>query len=396
MTSEIRAGAHVGAREAGTWAVGFGIRPALKPLVALAALALAGCNRGADAKPADAATPAVTSVGPENIAVAELTELRSGPAISGSLEPEWSATVRAEVAGSVVQASAEQGQRVARGEVLARLDETAIRDSYLSAQSGVRSAEMAAQVAERNAERTEKLAQAGAVAERDLEQARWSAQNARAQLADARARFALAEKQLDKTRVRAPAAGVVSARQVQAGDAVQPGSPMFTVVDPSRMKLEASVPATQLGAVRIGAPVEFTVTGYEGRTFTGVVTRINPVADPTTGQVRLSIAIPNAGGTLVGGLFAEGRVASETRTGVVAPMTAVAQRGLRPSVVRITNGRTERVDVELGLADDRTERVEILRGVTAGDTLLLGAAQGIAPGTPVRVTAIRDQAPGTR
>jgi membrane fusion protein (multidrug efflux system) len=382
----------------------FRILPALKPLIeasgrparaaallAAAALVLAACSRDRDANAAETSASAVM-VGAENVAVAERAELRSGPAISGALAPHWEATIRAEVPGAVLQTYVERGQSVSRGARLARLDDVAIRDSYLSARSAVRSAQTAADVARRNAERTTKLAEAGAVAERDLEAARWSVQNAEAGLADARARLAAAEQQLARTQVRAPATGIVSERQVQAGDVVQPGTAMFTVVDPSRMKLEASVPAQQLGAVRLGAPVEFTVNGYPGRTFTGRVDRINPVADPATGQVRIYVSIPNTGGTLVAGLFADGRVASQAHTGVVAPATAVDRRGVRPSVVRVKNGRVERVEVELGIEDDQNERVEVVRGLAAGDTVLVGAAQGIAPGTAVRIAVVRDSA----
>jgi RND family efflux transporter MFP subunit len=371
-----------------------GIRAGVRRIIvaALVPVVAGACKRGDNANAAEVAatSPAVT-VGPENIAVAQRAELHAGPAISGSLEPEWSATIRAEVAGPVVATYAEQGQRVARGAPLARIDDSAIRDAYLSAQSGVRSAQTAADLATRNAERNQTLEVAGAIAERDLEQARASAQSARAALADAQARLTQAEKQLEKTQVRAPAAGVVSSREVQAGDVVQVGGAMFTIVDPSRMKLEASVPAAQLGSVRVGAPVEFSVTGYGGRTFIGRVARINPVVDPATGQVRIYVAIPNAGGSLVGGLFTQGRVTSETRTGTVVPATAVNQRGLRPTVTRVRSGKAEQVEVELGLQDQATERVEIARGIAPGDTILVGAAQGIGAGTPIRVSAPHDQ-----
>ena len=73
------------------------------------------------------------------------------------------------------------------------------------------------------------------------------------------------------------------------------------------------------------------------------------------------------------------------------PLNAVDQRGLKPSVVRIKNGKTERVEVTLGLLEDATERFEILTGVAVGDTVLVGAAQGITPGTPVIVSAPSDK-----
>jgi RND family efflux transporter MFP subunit len=166
---------------------------------------------------------------------------------------------------------------------------------------------------------------------------------------------------------------------------------MFTIVDPSSMRLEASVPSDALTALRIGDPVEFTVNAYRDRTFTGRVERINPTADPATRQVRIYVAIPNTGGRLVAGLFAEGRVATDARTAVVAPRSALDVRGIRPIAVRIKNGRAERVEVELGLEDEATERVEIRQGLAAGDTLLVGAALGVTPGSPVRVKQVADQ-----
>lgn len=359
-------------------------------LLALAAIVLAAaCQQQSDAAEAGGVVEPML-VGSENIAVAESTTLQSGPAISGSLEPHWSATVRAEVSGPVVRTYAERGERVRSGALLARLDDRAIRDTYLSARSGVRTAEAAAAQAERDLERTIKLVSAGAVAEQMAEQQRVAADNAQSALADAQARLAAAEKQLRATEVRAPDAGVVSERSVQAGDVVQPGTELFTIVDPSRMKLEAAVPAQQLSEVRLGAPVEFTVTGYAERAFSGRVDRVSPMADPTTGQVQITIELPNTAGELVGGLFAQGRVASRSHEGVIIPAGAVDIRGIRPMVRLLAKGVVEQREVELGLRDESTDRVEITAGVAAGDTVLLGAAQGIAAGTPVRVRPVTD------
>jgi RND family efflux transporter MFP subunit len=348
------------------------------------------CRNSADAKSADSGT-SVMSVGEENVAIADTARLTSGPQISGSLAPNWEATIRAEVAGPVVRTYVERGERVSNGQVLARLDDRAIRDSYLSARAAVRTAQSASEVAKRNLSRTQTLVDAGAVAESQLEDMRVAAQNAEGVLADAQARLAGAEKQLRATEIRAPASGVVSERSVQAGDVVQPGTALFTVVDPSRMKLEASVPAERLGEISVGAAVQFTVNGYPGRTFEGTVDRVSPVADQATGQVKIKVALPNSTGRLVGGLFAQGRVASDTVNGIIVPESAVDARGLRPIVVRLKRGVVERVEVELGLRDEATERVQVTSGLARGDTVLLGAAQGIAPGTPVQVSAIKDE-----
>lgn len=354
-----------------------------------ASLLLAACGgKGAEATPA--AAP-VVSVSPENITVAQKSTITSGPAISGTLVADRTASIRAEVAGSVIAVLLDPGAPVSKGTPLVRIDDTVVRDAFLSAKSGVTQAAMGADIAKREQERAEKLLAAGAIAQNAAEQARRAVLGAVAALDDAKARLASAQKNLDNTVVKAPYDGVVSERQVNPGDVVAPGAPLMTVVDPSTMRLEGAVPADQLGAVRIGAPVTFSVTGYPGRTFTGAISNIYPSADPGTRQVRLFARIPNAGRGLVAGLYATGRVANITHDGIVVPATAVDLRGLKPIAVRLRGGKTERVEVTLGTRDDATERVEILSGVAVGDTLLLGAAQGITPGTPLRISSGSDR-----
>jgi membrane fusion protein, multidrug efflux system len=184
---------------------------------------------------------------------------------------------------------------------------------------------------------------------------------------------------------------VVAETAVSAGDVVSPGTPLFTVVDPNSMRLEAAVPAAQVGQIRIGMPVAFQVSGYADRSFTGTVKRVSPVADPTTRQVMILASIPNSGGTLVGGLFAEGRVNAESRSALVLPFSALDQRGAKPVVMRLRAGRVERVSVVLGIRDERRENIEIAQGLQRGDTILLGAAQAIGEGKQVRISSVKDQ-----
>ena len=357
-----------------------GLGLALLPAV----LAASACGGGtAEAPP----PPQVVTIGPESVTRVERGEIRTGPLISGELKPEREATVRAEVGGSILEVRVEEGQPVKQGALVARIEARALDDARLSAQSAVRSAEQALDVAGREAVRTETLVKGGALADRDLDTARNAVAAAQAQLADARARLASAERQLADTIIKAPITGIVSDRPINRGDVVAPGAALVTIIDPSSMRLEASVPSEDLGAVSVGAPVVFEVRGYPGQTFEGRIARISPAADPVTRQVPIFVEIPNTGARLVAGLFAEGRVARESRQALVAPANAVNDTGARPWVLRIRGEAAERVEVTLGLRDERTERVEILSGVQAGDRLLVGAAQGISPGTPVRVRA---------
>jgi RND family efflux transporter MFP subunit len=364
--------------------------------LAAAALALAACNQGDAASADSTATLQAVTIGAENVAVVRADTIATGPAVSGTLAAEQQAEVRAEAGGTVLRVNAEAGQRVPQGALLAQIEQQATGDVVASAQAGVSAAQSAYELAERELQRSETLFRAGAIAERDVETARRAVDAARSQLANARAQLASARQQQSGTRATAPFAGVVSERAVNEGDVVTPGTAMFTIVDPSSMRYEASVPAAQLGQVRVGAPVRFTVNGYPGRTFEGRVTRVNPVADATTRQVRLLVSVPNEAGALVGGLFAEGRVASERRPALVAPASALDERGVTPVVHRLKNGVVERVPVQVALRDAQTELVGLDGPLSAGDTLLTGAAQGITPGTPVRVGGAADTTGGAR
>src|SRR5690606_4604110 len=277
------------------------------------------------------------------------------------------------------------------GTVLVRVEARTLEDAYRSAQSQVRSAEEALQVAERELARTERLVQGGALAERELEAARNTAVAARAALDDAQARLASATKALGDATVTAPLDGVVARRHVSEGDVVSPGTELYPIIDPSSVRLEASVPSDQLAAVSVGATVHFQVRGYPGQSFEGRSERISRIADPGTRQVPIFVTIPTASGRLAAGLCADGRVVQETRRALVVPLTAVNERDGAPWVLRVRDGKAERVEVGLGLRDAQTERIEIASGVAEGDLLLVGAAQGMTPGTPVR---IRDGAAG--
>jgi len=344
------------------------------------------CSKSDKVSAAETAKLETMVVGPENITVAANGSIMTGPSISGTLEPDREAVLRAQVSGSVLQTYADQGQAVNAGTVLARIDASGIQDAYTSARAGLVSARNAADVAAKDLARNEKLLAAGAIAERDIDQSRRASIAAQAALEDANSRLATAEKAYRSTTVTAPFSGVVSERPVSSGDVVQPGTALFTVVDPSSMRLEASVPAEQLASIRIGVPVNFTVSGYPGRQFVGRITRVNPTADPTTRQVRIYVSIPNEGRALVGGLFANGRMSTATKMGLVVPQSAVDVRGSIPSVMRIRQGKAEKVQVQIGLTDKTSETIEVLSGLQAGDTLLLGAAQGITPGTIVRIS----------
>jgi RND family efflux transporter MFP subunit len=323
-------------------------------------------------------------IGPENVITVQRDTIVAGPIISGELKPEREAVLRAQLGGSVLEVTVKEGQAVRRDAMLGRIEARTQEDVRRSAQSAVRSAENQLSVNQRELERVEKLVAAGALAAREVDLARNTVTTGDAQLADARSRLVTAEKQLDDAVIRSPIAGVVAKRSVNAGDTVSAGTELFTVVDPSSMRLEANVPSESLPELRIGARVLFEVRGYS-QPFEGRLDRIAPQTDAVTRQLPIYVSIPNTGGRLVGGLYAEGRVVSRQASGLVVPINSVNTKSEMPWVLRVVDGKTERVNVTLGLRDPRTERVEVTAGLSEADTLLRGASQGIEPGTSVQI-----------
>lgn len=346
----------------------------------------AGACGGADAPASNtAATPVVVQLAPENVATAIVDDITSGPFISGQLTPAREATVRAQVGGPLVSLTVDRGQSVKQGAVIGRISARDLDASLASAQVAVKSAENALRVAQSEAARTAALVKGGALAARDLEQANNMVTGAEAQVAAARSRETSIRQQLDDTMVTAPISGVVSDRPASAGDIVSPGTPLLTIVDPTSMRLEAAVTSDQVSQVRPGATVRFRVRSLSNDVVIGTVDRLSPMADPITRQVTIFVTLPNSSGRLIGGLFAEGRVESESRRGVIVPMGAVDETGPTATVTRIRDGKAERVTVVLGIRQTEAELIEIQHGIQEGDVVILGAAKTLAPGTPVHV-----------
>jgi membrane fusion protein (multidrug efflux system) len=358
---------------------------AVFPTVAAAILAV-GCSASTEpADPAPPATPAgVVQLAAENVVTVSRSTVSSGPVVSGQLTPAREAKVRAMVSGSIVSLPLDRGQTITAGTEIARISSRDLDAARTSAEAGVRSAKVALDVAASETARVEALVKGGALATRDLEQARNVVAGAEAQLAAAESRVRSVQQQLDDTSVKAPFTGVISARPASVGDVVAPGAELVTIIDPSSMRLEALVPSDRISDIRRGAKVTFTIRGVPG-TFVGRVDRLNPTADPVTRQVSVFVTLPNSRGELIAGLFAEGRIETATREGVVVPLSAVDETGVKPLVTRVRGGKAERVPVTLGVRQPETEDVEVTAGIAAGDVLIVGSAKNVTDGTAVNV-----------
>lgn len=352
------------------------------------AVQLVACNQAAPPGTSTTNEAPVIKLAPEDFVVIKRGELQTGPRISGTLQAAVRAVVRAESSGAVVAIGPELGDPVKKGALLARIEAKALGDVTSSARSAVDAAQAQYDLAQREVQRTEALVKGGALAQRELDRVRSQLTAAAAEVTRARAQLASSKSQLGDATVKAPLTGVVARRAVSVGDVVSPGSELYEVIDPSTMRLDGSVASDDLPLLAVGKTVDFEVRGYPGQRFTGTIARIAPAADPVTRQIQILVDIPNPGGKLVAGLYAEGRVEVEKREALLAPLDAVDTSGDQPSVLRVKNGVVERTPVALGIRDERAEVVEVTNGLAAGDVLVLSrATKNVSPGVKVQLPA---------
>jgi membrane fusion protein, multidrug efflux system len=355
----------------------------LAGVLVLAFVVLVRSDRGEAAVPPE--EPA-RALGPMDVATARAGTLETGIAVTGSLEPHEQVEIKAQLGGQVSRVLVEQGIPVRQGQVLAELDAGALGSQLLGAEAQIASAQAALANAGREVESARMLASEGALAERDLRQAESGYAAARAQVAAAQAQRAQLADSRAKAVVRAPISGIVSVRAVSAGEVVNPGQTMFTLVNVDHLELAARVPAAEVVRVRAGQPVTFTVDGFPGRDFSGVVVRIDPVADPATRQVTTYVRLPNPDRELVGGLFASGRIQSgAAATGVLVPAESLRGESGSHHVLVVEGERIVRVPVEVVAREQGAGRVAV-GGLEEGATVVTGPAAGLDAGTRVRLS----------
>ena len=337
--------------------------------IALAALALAACVKGPDPS-AKAAAAAPLIVSPEDLHTVANSALSSGPAITGTIQPEKRADLRAEVNAVVLRMLRENGDVVHKGDMLVQLDDTAIRDALASADAASRAAELAYEQAQRQFERMKTLRASGMASAQALDDAEGRRNSAQSDVEAAKARGVLARQQLERTQVRAPFDGVVTDRKASPGDSAQVGKELLKVIDPNSMRFEAMVSADHVGEVKPGQPVMFRVNGYGDREFAGKVRRVNPAANPTTRQVEVLVDFVGEQQPKLAGLYAEGRLDTETHSSLTLPASAIVRDGDKASAFRLKAGKLQKVPVTLAERDARTGDYVVKAGVAEGDQVI--------------------------
>jgi RND family efflux transporter MFP subunit len=351
-------------------------------LLAALPLLLSSCSGGGSAESA-AAVPRGLAV---RTAVVEQRDLPDVVVLTGTLKPRAQVLVVAEVSARLLRVLRDEGARVAKGDVLAVLDETDYRLSNDRARAALAMAEANRAHAEAEKERAGNLLKTGGITDRDHLSAQVALQVADAGLAQARAEAAIAGQQLARTQVRAPFSGRVAKREPDPGAMLAAGTPLFTLVDDSVLEFEAPVASRELAKVTVGAPVRLAIDALPGATVEGRVVRVEPLVDERTRSFQAVVEVPGRPG-LVGGLFARAFVhVGQVDGALVVPPQALVRDGsdpLRAEVFVVRGGKAEKVAVTVGV--EAPDGVQVTSGLAKGDAVVLDPPTALASGAPVEV-----------
>jgi membrane fusion protein (multidrug efflux system) len=362
------------------------IRTILLALPLVGAAALGGCSRSsattAAGSDAEAAPIAVKLVPAEVVRAPRVVTL------SGSLIGAEEADVAAGAAGKVLATYVERGSNVRKGAILARLDARAVSAQAVQAAADAESAKAQAAQAQLDCGRVERLNEKGAVSKADYDKARTQCQTAKWSVEAADARKTLTAEALRDTEIRAPFAGEVVERAVTAGEYVRADSRVVTLVNTDSLRVEITVPESDVALVKQGMQVDFRTAGDSGRLFHGKIRYVGPAVRKQSRDAVVEAVFANDDHDLRPGMFVTARLAVGEQELPAVPTAAVRADGNLRHVFVNVSGRLE--DRLVQTAETLGSQTPIVSGLKAGEQVVAELTPDVRDGA--KVSGARDSA----
>jgi membrane fusion protein, multidrug efflux system len=306
--------------------------------------------------------------------------LPQGITAVGSLRSDESVTLRPEVAGRISAIQFREGERVAKGAPLVRLDPSVTEAEAQQARANLT-------WAKQKHTRAIDLEKKGFVSS----QAKDEAENG---LRVAEAALALAEAKLAKLTIAAPFSGIIGLRSVSIGDYVKEGADMVNLEAIDPLKVDFRVPEIYLAQLNVGQALQLTLDAMPGKTYEGKVLAINPLLDAAGRSVVIRAQVKNQDAALRPGMFARVRLFTrDVQQTLIVPEQAIVPQGDEWFVYRVVDGKAQRAKIEVG--QRRDAQVEIVKGLQEGDTVITAGQLKIREGVPVQIAVTQRDAPGS-
>ncbi|EJN00839.1 efflux RND transporter periplasmic adaptor subunit [Herbaspirillum sp. YR522] len=340
------------------------------------------------------AVPSAMEFVPDDLYQVHAGELRRILPLSGALRALNQVSVKARVAGEVQQVLVREGEAVAAGQILARIDPVDYQARVDQARGALVASQGQLDIATQTRNNNQVLLDKGFISRNAFDTASSQFDIARANLDSARGALEVSRKALADTVVRSPMKGLVSARNVQPGEKVAVDGKLLDVVDLSQMELEAPVPTNDILKVGIGQDVLVSVEGLPQQV-RGTVARINPATQSGSRSIMVYVRVDNPTGILRAGMFADAQLTLERKEQVLAvPASAIQVEDGNAYLYAIENGILARRQVVTGLRGRGADgdAVEISSGIADGARIVRANLGLLREGTEVR---IQQRAAGT-
>ncbi len=374
---------------------------------ALILLALLGAGVGAYkyiaqskvvAQTTAAAAEAVKAVAQTlELAASDIYTLRSltlaqGLPVSGTLKATHSAMVKARVAGELMDLTLREGDRVAQGQVVARIDPTEYLARQRQAQRQVDAAMAQVEIAQKQFDNNQALVDQGFISKTALDTSLSNLSGAKASHLAAVAALDVARKAVDDTILKAPLSGSIAQRLAQNGERVAPDARIVEIVDLQQLEVEAAVPPADAANVRIGQSALLTMEGSTSPVNARVL-RINPSAQAGSRSVLIYLGVKSTP-ELRQGLFVQGQLATTRISALAVPVTAVRTDKPQPYVQWIDKDQVRHMTVSLGTRGEAEGQVMV--GISSSDSklseglqLLTASSGAVREGTRVKFTTVK-------
>jgi len=329
--------------------------------------------------------------------------------VVGNLIGDATVSVSPRAAGRLQEISVRLGDRVTRGQKIAKLEDFELLQQVKQAEAAqevsvatIRQRDAELKLAQTNVERSRNLFQRQLLPRQTLDdnESRYNAALAGLDLAKAqsnqtKARLDELHITLDNTIITSPLNGLVSRRAVDPGAFVSQNVPVVDVVDIGRVRLVANIVEKDLKELHAGNATRVEVDAYPGETFTGRIARVSPVLDPTTRTAPIEIEIPNPDYRLKPGMYARVSITTGTKKeALVVPSNAVVDLGGRRGVFQPQNGTAVFRVVQVGL--EQPDMIEVLGGLAENESVITTGASALRDGDRILVPGADGEAGGRR
>jgi len=331
-------------------------------IIGIAAL-IAACSEGTP-------PPAVSDRPQLVTAFVQNREVALDYAAEAVVEAVRQSTVSAQIAGRVIELRFDVGDAVKKGDVIVRIDERAVSQAAAASAAQVQEAQAALANARAQFERSKQLAAQKFISAAGLEKAETEYKAAQARVTSLIAGAGQASTERSFATIVAPYSGVVSARHIEVGEMATPGKPLMTGFDPGSLRVVATVPQAQVGAIKAINQAWVEIPALDKRIDALSVTVV-PSADPRTHTTQVRLNLPTEVNGIYPGVFARAHFAVGKGSRLMVPRAAVFHRSEVTAVYVVDEtGKPVLRQVRLGSAGD-AEGIEVLSGLRSGEKVAL-------------------------